>query len=254
MAVTLTPAYVLVLIVSAFALPLVFLAWIRNTKRAARPPIPLVLKAFAWGAVISVIIALVIEYILIGAGEQIEPLYVFLAQHFLDPLTFLAVVLVAPFVEEAAKGVSTKVGRPAVRAIADGLVFGAAAGLGFSATENLIYGLSVVSPTSSAVDPLLVIAVRSFSSSLLHASASAVLGYGLAKTWLTGRRYAYLPYYLLAVVIHGGYNFLGSLGQLYSLQFADVIGFVAAIVVAVTAVTVVRYRLVARHPSPRGEP
>lgn len=253
MAVALTPLYVLVLIVSAFAMPLLFLGWIRNTKRFARPPIWSVLRAFAWGAVISVLVALVVETILSWSGSQIVPLTMLLSKHFSNPEWFISVVLVAPFVEEAAKGLSTNTGRKATRAIVDGLVFGAAAGLGFSATENLFYGLSVIPGAGSPVDPLVLIAIRSFSSSLLHASASAVLGYGLAKGWLLYRSGAFVPFYLVAVAMHATFNFLDSLSQLYSDQIGDtwiLVGFAAAILLAVTAVSLVRFALRYRRPSP----
>lgn len=253
MAVSLTPAYVLVLVVSAFAMPLIFLAWIRNTKRFARPPTWPVLKAFAWGAVISVLIALVIETLLTWSGSQFVPLTVLLSKHFSNPEWFVSVILVAPFVEEAAKGLSARTGLRATRAVVDGLVFGAAAGLGFSATENLFYGLGVLPEAVSPVDPLMLIAIRSFSSSLLHGSATAVLGYGLAKGWLSDRTLAFLPYYLVAVAMHATFNFLDSLSQLYSDQIGStwvLIGFAAAILFAVTAMTVVRYALSHRRPRP----
>src|SRR3972149_3570763 len=56
-----SPHMLLVLVASAFALPLMFVWWIRNTRRIGRPPMPVVLKAFAWGAVFSVLMALVRE-------------------------------------------------------------------------------------------------------------------------------------------------------------------------------------------------
>lgn len=246
----LTASYLLVLIISAFALPLVFVWWIRNTKRVPRPPIGLVLKAFAWGAVFSVIIALVVELLLTNSLENVETLTVFLAKHFSDVPTVIAVLIAAPVVEEAAKAVGVFAGRPAVRTRADGIVFGAAAGLGFSATENLFYGLLGIQQAGlDVVGTLILIAIRSFSSSLLHASSTSVTGFGLAGGWLTHRRWAFLPYYLVAVAMHATFNFLASFGDLYSSQYGDLgvyAGFGAAVLFAVTAVTVVRYKLAQR--------
>ncbi len=248
-----SPYFLVVLVASAFALPLIFVWWIRNTKRIGRQPMPIVLKAFAWGAVFSVIIALVLELLLGAAAQSAGPLYVFLSQHFTDPETIFLVVVVAPFVEEAAKAVSARGGKPAIRVRVDGLVFGAAAGLGFSATENLFNGLQILTIAGGgAPASLLVIATRSFSASLLHASATAVTGYGLATGWLSGHRYAFLPYYLVAVTMHATYNFLASFGETFT-QYGDLgtyVGFGAAVVFAVTAVTLVRFKLAYRRPTP----
>lgn len=238
-----SPEYAVVLVVSAFTLPLLFMWWIRNTKRIGRQPMGKVVKAFAWGAVFSVIIALILSLLLQGALEQVDPLYLFLSRRFAYPSDVLAVLVVAPVVEEAAKALGARAGQPAVRVKVDGIVFGAAAGLGFSATENLFYGLA------HPGEALLVIAIRSFSSSFLHASATGVTGYGLAAGWLSDRTWAFLPYYLLAVLMHATFNALASFGELYSTQYGDLgtyVGFAAAVLFAVAAVTVVRYKLASR--------
>ena len=251
---TTSPYFLLVLLISAFALPLVFLVWIRNTARYGREPWSTVLKTFAWGAVFSVIIAIVFSVILIVTLGQIQPLTDFLAQRFQDPATtVLGVLIVAPFVEEAAKGVSVTAGRRQTQSKTDGLVYGAAAGLGFSATENLFYGLAALlvyglGPSGS----LIFIAVRSFSSSFLHASSTAVMGYGLAKTWLTRRRWAFLPFYVVAVAMHATFNFFTSVGQTYAAQndaVGESIAFLAAISLAIVAITVVRFKLASHRPT-----
>src|SRR5436853_806264 len=204
-----SPLFLLVLVVSAFSLPLVFLVWIRNTARYGREPWSTVLKTFAWGAVFSVIIALVFSLVLVLTLGQIQSLNDFFARRFADPGTAIGVLIVAPVVEEAAKGVGARAGRRQTQSRTDGLVYGAAAGLGFSATENLIYGLNtLLSPDGGATASLAVIAIRSFSSSFLHASSSATFGYGLAKAWLTRRTWAFVPYYLPAVIMHSTFNLL----------------------------------------------
>src|SRR5207302_8451623 len=118
----------------------------------------------------------------------------------------------APSVKEAASGVGVIAGRPEIQKLLDGLVYGAAAGLGFSATENLFYGIARLlesGPTASLVEIL----IRSFSSSLLHASSTAVFGYGLAKTWHVRRAWAFVPYYLTAVLMHAVFNLDAALGE-----------------------------------------
>lgn len=252
-----SPTFLAVMIVSSFALPLLFVWWVRNTSRLRREPMKIVLRAFGWGAFVSVVIALIFELILTSAAMEIPPLYEYLASHFaMDPTKVFGFLVAAPFVEEAAKGLGVRSVRPSVHATSEGLVYGAAVGFGFSAMENLLYGLSAwVALSEQGLDPsasLLVIAVRSFSSSLLHASASAAVGYGLSKSWLGGRRYAYLPFYLFAVIMHATFNFTANLGTLYPGLLGGLIDFVeffAAVAFAVVAITVVRFKLAARRPA-----
>lgn len=237
--------FLIVLVASAFALPLIFLAWIRNTEHFGREPWHAVLKSFAWGAVFSVLIAAIFSLILLSLFRDVGPIYEVLSDRFLNPEMILGALIVAPLVEEAAKLLGVRPGRRHTDVRVDGIVYGAAAGLGFSATENLLYGL-VALVEADASTSLLVIAFRSFSSSFLHASATGVAGYGLAKRWLTRRPAALAPFYFGAVIMHAIFNFLASFGELYAQdvgEVAYVIGFGAAAAFAVFAVTIVRFKL-----------
>lgn len=256
---TLPLTFFLVMVISAFAIPLVFVVWVRNTSRYRREPMRVVLHVFGWGAFVSVVIALILELLLTAAAMEVTPLYNYLATHFttLQPSDVFGFLIAAPFVEEAAKGLAVRTARPHIRTPSDGLVYGAAAGFGFSAMENLLYGLAFwFAAIQEGVDPtqsLALIVLRSFSSSLFHASATAAVGYGLSKSWLSMRAYAYLPYYLLAVVMHATFNFTVNLRNLYPGALGgliDYVGFFAAVLFAVIAITMVRFKLSLRRPAP----
>ncbi len=250
--------FFLVMVVSAFAIPLAFVFWVRNTARLRRGPMRVVLRVFGWGAFVSVVIALILELLLTSAAMEISPLYNYLDTHFaMQPAEVFGFLVAAPFVEEAAKGLGVRSVRPHVASTSDGLVYGAAAGFGFSAMENLLYGLTAwLTLTQQGADPsasLLVIVFRSFSSSLLHGSATAVTGYGIAKAWLYRRQYAYVPFYLMAVIMHAAFNFSVNLGTLYPGQLGgliDYVGFFAAVAFAIAAITIVRFKLAVRRPAP----
>ncbi|OGS48655.1 MAG: hypothetical protein A3K68_06355 [Euryarchaeota archaeon RBG_16_68_13] len=245
-------SFLAVLIVSSFSLPLLFLVWIRNTERFGREPWRVVLRSFFGGALFSVFVAIVVSLLLLAIFSEIAPLYVFLSNRFADPTAILSVLVVAPLAEEASKALAVRSGRRETHVRVDGLVYGAAAGLGFSATENLVYGLAALTdPNLGPSGSLFLIAFRSFSSTFLHASATAVTGYGLATGWLTGRPAAFLPFYFVAVLMHGTFNFLASFGELYQDRYGDtatLIGFAATVVFALVAVTVVRFKLAAHPP------
>src|SRR5437899_398549 len=164
------------------------------------------------------------------------------------------VPIVAPVVEEAAKGVGARAGRRQTQSRTDGLVYGAAAGLGFSATENLIYGLAaLLVPGVGASGSLIVVAVRSFSSTFLHASSTAVLGYGLAKSWLTGNTWALFPFYVVAVAMHATFNLFSTLALTYG-DANDTVGetlaFLGAVTFAIVAISIVRFKLASGRPAP----
>src|SRR3990170_4711809 len=144
----------LILAVSAFVPPLVFLAIVRRTERYGREPWTRVLRTFFWGAIFAVVIAAILELLLSNSLEV----------------------------------------------------------------------------------SLATIGVRSVSSALLHASASATFGYGIALDRLWPARFSVLPYYLLAVAMHSTFNFFASFDPLLTPVLgpdAALYGFGGAILLAV---------------------
>ena len=134
------------------------------------------------------------------------------------------VIIIAPIIEEFAKPLilGARSVRSQLTELEDGLIYGAVAGLGFSATENFLYGLDALHNDPGTF--LILIALRSFGACLLHASATALTGYGYGKTLL--RRTSILlvlPYYGLAIALHAFYNFVVSL---------DITGIALGLVVA----------------------
>lgn len=128
----------------------------------------------------------------------------------------------------------------------DGIVYGAAVGLGFAATENLLY---LVSALSDSVESFVATAaLRAVTSTLLHASASAVAGYGIAQAIYLrriGRPASWLPFLGLAMAMHALFNLFASLGELVQVDqvaFAF-LGFVLAFLLAAGAFVIIRRRI-----------
>ena len=193
----------LFLFIIAFLPPLVYVIWIRNTERYHREPWGPLLLSFIWGATIAIIASLIL-------GVVFE---VSLATSFHDytSYSFFAAIVIAPFVEEFTKplALGLRTVRREIDELEDGLIYGAVAGLGFSATENLFYGMGFLS--EGMVYFIILISMRSFGGCLLHASASALTGYGYGKTLMKhASLIRVLPYFILAILIHSFYNFLVS--------------------------------------------
>jgi len=203
---------ILILFIMAFLPPIIFAIWIRNTERYNRERwIPIIL-CFIWGATIAIIAALILEIIL-----QI-PLY--LSFRNFSTIGLLTAVVIAPFAEELTKPLGLRLKRVdrELDELEDGLIYGAVAGLGFSATENLLYGFSFLirgesldgySLGSFLFVFILFMCLRSFGGCLLHAAASAWTGYGIGKAVISKTsKLRIIPYFILACFFHGLYNFL----------------------------------------------
>jgi len=221
----------MLLLVVAFLPPLMYVVWVRNTERYNREPWRAIVLCFLWGATIAVIAAFILEFVL----------DVSLSLSFSDQnlLGLTLVIIVAPVVEECTKPLALrmKTVKKELDEPEDGFIYGAVAGLGFSATENLLYGFNFLSEGLFVF--IVLMAMRSIGGCLLHASATSLTGYGYGKT-IMGRTswLKVLPYFLLAIALHGFYNLL------VSIDITGVAtGLAVALLLVLVAVTFVRRRI-----------
>ncbi len=221
----------IILLIASFLPPLIYTIWIRNTERYNRERWSTILFCFLWGASLAVIAALFLEIIL--------DISISISFTSADDFTLLTVILIAPFAEEIAKPMAlrTKTVRRSLQELEDGLIYGAVAGLGFSATENLFYGWSFLSEGLTVF--IILMSIRSIGGCLLHASATALTGYGYGKSLiLNTSRLRVIPYFLLAFLIHGLYNFLVSWEEL-----GVFVSLLAALLVVYLVIKFVRYKI-----------
>jgi RsiW-degrading membrane proteinase PrsW (M82 family) len=224
-----------ILVAVAFLPSIVYIIWIRNTERYEREPWGRIFGTFIWGAVFGVIIAVVFSLVLIYLFESITPdrLYDSISGDDYLSLLFL-VVIVAPFAEEAAKGIGVFAAGSELDEVEDGLIYGSSVGLGFAATENLLY--EYIALTTLGFGAFIATAVvRSISSALLHASATSATGYGIGRRKILGRGYHIIPFFLLAVFMHGLFNFFASMGTIF--------GLLLAIMFAIAAIEFTRHKI-----------
>lgn len=206
----------------AFLPPIIYAIWIRNTEKYNREKWKPIIVCFLWGATIAIVASVILELIL-GIS---------LAISFDDGnlLGLVTAIIIAPFAEELTKPLvlRTKTVKKELDELEDGLIYGAVAGLGFSATENLLYGWCFLSEGLFVF--LVLIIIRSFGGCLLHASATALTGYGYGKTIIRGKSILrVLPFFILAIFVHAFYNFLVSL---------DIVGLVISLFAALIFVAI----------------
>lgn len=234
---------VLVLIAAAFIPSLVYLVWVRNLEKHLKVSWGKVATVFIWGAIFAVIIAVILSVLFINvlSAESLQREYAPL-RSLQDPtiMTLVIVCVVAPLVEEFTKAVGVFTVKGSIMELEDGLIFGAAAGLGFAATENLLYESSALFQHGVEAFIMTVI-IRSIASTLLHGSASAVAGYGISKGIL-GKGYSAVPYYLVAVIMHGSFNYLASVNLLYGGNI-PLLALIVAVLFSLTAFSLVRVKI-----------
>lgn len=223
---------IIILIITAFLPPLIYAIWIRNTEVINRERWIPIFLCFIWGATIAVIAGLVLEVLL-----QIP---LFMADF--DPISiaFIMSVVIAPFCEELSKplAIRMKAVRREIDELEDGLIYGAVAGLGFSATENLFYGFGFLSEGVFIFFMLMLL--RSIGACLLHASATAWTGYGYSRSILGRIGFSsILPYFAIAFGLHALYNFVLTFEMI-----GVFVGLVLAVSVSLVSIFFVRRKII----------
>ncbi len=212
----------------AFIPSLIYMVIVRNTERFGREPYLRLMLMFGYGAIVAVVITLVLSSIVLGELTRFERLTAVGGEH------FLGAVVVAPFVEELAKGLGLIFVITVVTREQDGIVYGAAIGLGFAATENLLYELSALQVSVAAY--VITAFLRIISSTLLHATATGVTGFGVARAVVRQKALVNaFPYYMVAVIMHSTFNFIASLPSVWPDTFGAWTGIVSLLLVILFA-------------------
>jgi RsiW-degrading membrane proteinase PrsW (M82 family) len=241
----------IVLIVVALIPALIYLSWVRRTERYGTESWGPLLSAFAYGAVFATFTAAIVETVIVLVGTSVSqnypgPEFLFLNGN--SPAgAFFLVLVIAPFIEEALKASGVVSRKAQLRQLADGPVFGASVGLGFGFFETFLYGLGAWFAGGLAAG-ITLIAIRSISSVLLHASSTGMFGYGYARSRFGAKGAGSGSYYLVAVGMHAGFNALASLAVILpflgvggvAVDVASYVALAAAIAFAFLAIEHVR--------------
>ncbi|PFG44628.1 RsiW-degrading membrane proteinase PrsW (M82 family) [Isoptericola jiangsuensis] len=178
-------------------LPLLLAGVLALDRLEPEPPDALV-TAFAWGAGVSVLLALLVN----TAGLELwTPLLG------VEGGTYATVSLVAPVVEELVKG-AVLVGllwfrRSELNGPTDGIIYGSMVGLGFATVENISY-YAFAEPGTL----VWTFVVRGVVSPLLHPLCTSLIGVGVASAALraTGRVRPVVAGFAGAIGLHGLWN------------------------------------------------
>jgi RsiW-degrading membrane proteinase PrsW (M82 family) len=226
-----TLAELFILLAFSFIPAIVYVVWIRNTERYNLERWAPIALCFIWGAAIAIIASIILELLLgITLAISIENGYT---------VGFLSAVFLAPVVEEITKPLALTLKRVKreLDEIEDGFIYGAAAGLGFAATENLLYGTYFIG--MNIIVFIIFMILRSVGGCLLHASATALTGYGYSRLLIQKTPgILILPYLLLAIILHSLYNFL------VSFDFGGLVsGLILALLLVICSILYIRKKI-----------
>ena len=202
-----TPIAIILSLLAGIVPTVIYVLLIYWIDRYEKEPLPLLIATFVWGAIPAIVLALILEDIF-GAP---------LAGLSLENAEVLSASLVAPVVEEIVKALALLglllIFRSEIDDVLDGIVYGAAIGLGFGMTENVFYFMSSFEEGGWA-QWLVTVGIRSLLFGLMHAFYTGIVGAGLGYTRLAAgkRRRWWIPLAALgaAMLFHAFHN--GVLG------------------------------------------
>ena len=204
-------------VVLSFVPAYFYLKSIRNAEETDKEPWSALRITFVWGAVSGVFYSMIFN----TAGGALAYVY---SGNSEDLAFVITAVVVAPIVEEFFKPLvlfRNAAVKGEIDEVEDGLVYGAACGLGFGATENILYGLSEGIVAGGITGLIVLVVLRTVSSILLHLTATSFTGYGISRYIVNGEPFGVVvKYYLLAVFIHAAWNAAAVLASPFILLFS----------------------------------
>jgi RsiW-degrading membrane proteinase PrsW (M82 family) len=195
------PLRALACVLVPIALSLAWLSFVQRFDRAHPEPLRLVALVFAAGAV-GAIGAGAVEVLLARVIPNGDPgLFTFGGDIRALPLSTLAFSVLVGVPEESAKWLAARLAykRAAFDEPIDGIVYAAAASVGFAAAENIVYfGSARMSPA--------VIAARALLTLPAHVLFASVWGFAAGQDLVHPKRFRVLKAIALSALLHGAYD------------------------------------------------
>lgn len=182
----------------ALAPPIILAIRLRNAEEHRPEPWRVLSYAFLWGATLAAILSIVVQTSLDDRFRRV-----------LIPATALSVltVVIAPLSEELSKALGLRLIDDKHPEPEDGYIYGGAVGLGFAATENLIYILEAYAVGGEQLATATAF-YRGVATVALHGAASAIAGHGIWRARYGGHGAWALWGVGSAILLHVAYNAL----------------------------------------------
>ncbi len=209
-------ATVLILSIIAATIPtFLYFTLIYWVDRYEKEPLWLLLSAFLWGAIPSIIIAFLFNSVLS------IPIYLLAGEATGEGL---AASLIAPPVEESIKGIALLgilfFWRHEIDSVLDGIIYGAMVGMGFAMVENVYYFINVFNESGTEAWQVNII-MRAVIFGLNHSLFTSMTGLGIAIARMTKNQalkwIAPVAGWMMAMFLHFIHNATVSVGNLLCL-------------------------------------
>ncbi|UCH89188.1 MAG: PrsW family intramembrane metalloprotease [Thermoplasmata archaeon] len=198
---------IVIVILLAFMPSIIYMVALRYVEKYDREPWGSMGTVFLWGATMGVVAVILVRGIFrVHFGDR----YPDLATD-RETVELILACCITPIIAEIIKPLGLLFVKYDIEESEDGLIYGAVSGLGYAATENLLYGIFLVSIYGIEFY-IFVIIIRSISVVLLNASTSALTGYGVSRATAVkhkvGKIYAFPLFLGAAIGIHSLFNYL----------------------------------------------
>ncbi len=203
----LDPMKIIFTILISFIPAIIYAVIVRYSEKYEREPWGSIGQAFLWGGTLAIVIVILIRGFF---SVYLEDNYPVIASD-IQYKTLIIMCLITPLVAELIKPIGLLLVRADLLEAEDGLIYGAVIGLGFTATENLLFGI-YLAPLYGIEMFVTVVFMRSMSVMFIQSSTTALTCYGITRAMKvkhkTGRFYAFPLFLLAAIGIHSLFNYI----------------------------------------------
>lgn len=201
------PVKVILTVLVAFIPSIIYAIIIRYSEKYEREAWGSIGQAFLWGGTLGIVVVILIRGFF---SFYLEDNFPDLASDEAKR-TLIMMALITPIIAELVKPIGLLLVRGDLLEAEDGLIYGSVIGLGFTATENLLFGI-YLAPLYGIEIFIAVVFIRSMSVMYIHSSTTALTCYGVTRAMKvkhkTGGFLAFPLFLLAAIGIHALFNYI----------------------------------------------
>jgi len=201
------PVKVILTVLVAFIPSIIYAIIIRYSEKYEREAWGSIGQAFLWGGTLGIVVVILIRGFF---SFYLEDNFPDLASDEAKR-TLIMMALITPVIAELIKPIGLLLVRGDLLEAEDGLIYGSVIGLGFTATENLLFGI-YLAPLYGIEIFIAVVFIRSMSVMYIQSSTTALTCYGVTRAMKvkhkTGSFLAFPLFLLAAIGIHALFNYI----------------------------------------------
>ncbi len=200
-----SPDKLIITVLIAFLPSIIYSIIIRYSEKYEREPWGSIGQAFIWGGTLSIVLVIAIR-----GYFRLDFLPAYIDSSDEQNLRFIVICILTPIIAEIIKPIGLLFVRSDILEAEDGLIYGAVIGCGYTATENLMFGV-YLAPLYGINIFVTIVFVRTMSVMFIQSSTTALTCYGVTRAMKvkhrTGRFFAFPIFLFAAIAIHAVFNY-----------------------------------------------